>query len=444
MVYNCYANLFEERFGFLMVHNLKISVKIAKEYDVAVIGGGSAGIFAADAAARSGAKVILIEKSAMLGGTATNAYVNFPGVFNFWGRQIITGPCFDIFKRLESIGGAKMPSDDVIPKNTSSQQIAIDPFLFAVEAERLCRQSGVEILMHSMLSFACEEDDGVDLLITCKEGMMGIRAKNVIDCTGDANLAGMLGYETVRSETLQPATYANRLEGYKIEDVREEDVEEAFNRAFESGYLDRRLFSWKTPYVMLKRKKLDMHIPCAGAESSKQKTALELEGHEVLARMLEIYRSIPGCEKIKVKAFAAECGIRETCRIVGETVMTLDKYLSGYVYDDAVCYCFYPVDAHRLDGIRNIYIEKDVFPTVPYSAMIPKNSKHILVAGRTVSSDEDTNSAVRVQAPCMAMGAAAGVAAAIASSSNSYVGDVIYTELKEGLLAIGATVPEKN
>jgi len=420
-----------------------LNVKVSREYDVAVIGGGSAGVFAADAAARSGAKTLLIEKNGMLGGTSTSAYVCYPGIFHFWGRQLVTGPCWDMFLRLDKIGGVKMPSNEYAPKRFSSQQIMTDPFLMAVEMERTCKESGVHILMHSMIACASEDESGVTLAVTCKEGLLGIHAKNVIDATGDANVAGMLGYERVNSDTLQPATYANRFDGYNFEDVKEDDVNAAFEKAFEEGYLDRRLFSWKSPYAMLKRRKADMHIPCPGAESSQEKTEMELEGHEVLARMLEVYRQIPGCEGIKVKIFAAECGIRETCRIVGETTMTVDKFLSGYVYDDAVCYCLYPVDAHRLDGIHNVYFEKDVVPTLPYSAMIPKGAKHILVAGRAVSSDSDTNSAVRVQAPCMAMGAAAGIAAAIASRNSVNVKDVPYAKLKEELIRIGATVPEK-
>jgi len=427
-----------------MERSLDLSVKINEEYDVAVIGGGSAGVFAADAAARCGAKTILIEKNGMLGGTATSAYVCYPGIFHFWGRQLITGPCWDLFLRLDKKGAVKMPRNEYAPKHFSSQQILTDPFLMAAELESICKESGVNILMHSMIALANETEDGVDLAVTCKEGVFGIHASVVIDATGDANIAGMLGYERVRSDVLQPATYANRLEGYNFEDINEEDVIKAFDRAFEFGYLDRRLFSWKTPYQMLKRRKCDMHIPCPAAETSKEKTAMELEGHKVLARIIEVYRTVPGCEGIKVNIFAAECGIRETCRIVGEETITVDKYLSGHVYDDAVCYALYPVDAHRLDGIHNVYIEKDVVPTVPYRALIPKGARHILVAGRAVSSDSDTNSAIRVQAPCMAMGAAAGVAASLASKQGLNVGEVVYSELKDGLIRIGATVPEKK
>lgn len=423
--------------------SIKLEIPIIKEYDVAVIGGGTAGVFAAHSAALSGAKTILIEKTGMLGGTMTNSHVNYPGIFQFWHKHFITGPCWDVMLRLEAAGAAQMPANEYAPKRFSSQQIRLDPFLLAVELERLVRGAGAEILMHTMPSYAEETDGGVRLVLTGKEGMWGAFAKRVVDATGDANVASMLGYEVVRSEVLQPATYANRLEGYCIDEIDECEVLSKFERAFEEGYLDRRYFSWKTPYDMLKRRKMDMHIPCTGAEDSASKTALELEGHEFLARALEIYRSVRGCEKIKVKAFSAECGIRETCRIVGEETMTVDRYLSGHVYDDAISYCFYAVDVHTLDGVKITHLEPEVVPTIPYRALIPKGSSNVIVAGRTVSSDTETNSAVRVQAPCMAMGTAAGIAAAIAAEDEARFIDVDYGRLADRLRAIGATVPQK-
>lgn len=427
----------------MAVASVGVKVEIREEYDVVIVGGGTAGVFAADAAARAGARTLLVEKNGMLGGTITSAYINHPGIFNYWGRQLITGPCFELLLRVEKAGGLKMPRNDSEPKSPFSQQIRVDSFLMAVEMERLCRESGVQLLMHTMLSYAQQTKDGIDLLLTCKEGLRAVRAKKAIDCTGDANLAGMLGYEKVRSEHLQPATYANRIDGYDIEAIDEHQVNAAFENAIDRGYLDKTAFSWKKPYKMLKQKRIDMHIPCRGAETSVEKTEMELSAHETLARMLEVFRGVKGCENIKVTTFAAECGIRETCRIVGEQTMTAEKYLSGYVYDDAICFAFYPIDVHTADGIRNIHFDHGVVATVPYRAMIPKGSAHILVAGRTASSDSDTNSAVRVQAPCMAMGTAAGVAAALAAAGNVSVENVNRNELVEELKKIGATVPEK-
>ena len=427
-----------------MSRSVNISIEICKEYDVVVIGGGTAGIFAAHAAAKEGSRTLLIEKNGILGGTLTSAYVNHPGIFNYWGKQIITGPCWDLFMRVHEAGGFKMPKNSAEPKGFTSQQIRIDPFLFSVEAERLCLEAGVEIMMHTMLASAKEADDGVDLLFTSKEGMWAAFAKKVIDCTGDANLVSMLGYPLLRGDEVQPATYANRIEGYNIDDISEDAVNDVFKVAIASGYLPTTLFSWKKPYKMLTQGRLDMHIHSPGAETSSGKTSIELSARELLMRMITTFRKVKGCEGIRVSLFAAECGIRETCRIEGEVIMDRDRYLSGYVYDDAISYVYYPVDIHTMNGIEHDRIEKYKIPTIPYRALIPKGSRHILVAGRTVSSDRETNSAVRVQAPCMAMGTAAGTASAIASRQNIGVNDVNYNELSGALKKIGATVPDKN
>ena len=427
-----------------MSRSVNISIEICKEYDVVVIGGGTAGIFAAHAAAKAGSRTLLIEKSAILGGTLTSAYVNHPGVFNYWGRQIITGPCWDLFMRVHEAGGFKMPKNLAEPKSAFSQQIRIDPFLFSVEAERLCLDAGVEIMMHTMLASAKEKEDGVDLVFTSKEGMWAASARKVIDCTGDASLVSMLSYPLLRGDEVQPATYVNRIEGYNIDEISENAVNDVFKVAIASGYLPATLFSWKKPYKMLTQGRLDMHIHSPGAETSSGKTSIELSAHELLMRMITTYRKVEGCENLRVSLFAAECGIRETCRIEGEVVMDRDRYLSGYVYDDAISYVYYPVDIHTMSGIEHDHIEKYKLATIPYRALIPKGSRHILVAGRTVSSDRETNSAVRVQAPCMAMGTAAGTAAAIAAKKGLDIREVELGELTAALRCLGATVPEND
>lgn len=424
--------------------NINRTLEMRGEYDVVVAGGGTAGVFAAVAAAIGGAKTLLVEKNAMLGGTITSGYVNYPGIFNFWDKQIITGPAWDLMKELADRGAAVMPASPCNIKYHYKQQIRVDVFSIAAALDRICISRGVKIKLHTMISFADETIDGITLGLTGKEGLYAVRAKKVIDATGDANVAGMMGYKRVRSEVLQPATYENRLEGYHIEDIKEDDVRTAFAPVIESGELDRQIFSWKSPWAMLKAARLNIHMPSSGAATSDERTAMELEGRRIISRMLEIYRTVPGCQGIRVKVFASECGIRETFRIAGEETMTLDKYMSGYVYDDAVSYCFYPVDVHRLDGIFNLYHEPGVVPTIPYGALIPMGSRHLLVAGRTVSSDTETNSAIRVQAPCMSMGQVAGTAAAIAAKHNIGVKQVDFAELMQALKAIGATVPEKK
>ena len=136
-----------------------------------------------------------------------------------------------------------------------------------------------------------------------------------------------------------------------------------------------------------------------------------------------------------------ETAFRESYRIEGETIITVDDYTSGRVFDDAICYAFYPVDLHTKDGVKPDPLKKGTVPTIPLSALIPKGSENILVAGRCVSSDRLANSGLRVQAPCMAMGQAAGVGAALAARKNTTLLKVSLKEIKEMLVSNGAIVP---
>ncbi len=431
---------------FIMSDNifeLNVKLPVEDEYDVIVAGGGTAGCFAAICAARSGAKTLLIEKNGVLGGTVTAACVDFPGLFFAWGRQIISGPCWEAVKRAEKLGGAYIPEMIREPAQHWQLQIKVDKFIFETVLDELCQEAQVDVLFHSMISFAHESEDGVYLAVTGKEGLKAVFGKAVVDATGDADLTRILGYECVRSERLQPATLMNYIGGYDKDKIDEMLVNMYAEEAFAHGEITKADFQGGNPYAALKKGKIDMHINCPDAASSKDKTALEIEARRSLLRAVSFFKKIPGLEHLYVSYAAEECGVRETYRIVGEKTITAEEYLSGKVYDDAVCYCFYPIDLHYDTGIKQIFLEPETVPTIPYGALIPKNSKRIIAAGRCVSGDTDSNSAYRVQAPCMAMGQAGGVAAAICAKENIKINDVNYDLLCEKLSALGAIVPQK-
>lgn len=133
-----------------------------------------------------------------------------------------------------------------------------------------------------------------------------------------------------------------------------------------------------------------------------------------------------------------------------EAVRRTLAYEGGKVFDDAVCYAFYPVDLHTAEdrcntggNLYNIFLKDGVVPTVPYRALIPRGSDDLLCAGRIICSDQLANSGLRVQATCMAVGQAAGVAAAIAASRAVSVREVPYADLCAALKRQGAIVPER-
>lgn len=405
--------------------------------DVAVIGAGTAGVFAAISAARSGAQTVLIEKNSILGGTVTAACVNFPGLFFAWGKQIISGPCWEAVKRCENLGGAHIPQISYKPVKHWHEQITLNRFVYEAVISQMCRESKVDVILNAMPSYLRETQDGVRILVTRKQGLCEIFAKTVIDATGDANAVSVCGYETVKSEVQQPATQQNHISGYDFEKADTAQMYEKFDGAGFPEYLTcERLVNY------LKFHKIDVHIPCRNADTSEGKTAAERNSLELLLKIYSFYRSIRGLENLTVDFIAEETGIRESARIVGETEISAEDYLDGKNYPDSVCYAFYPIDLHVNTGIEQRFLKEDTVGKVPYRALLPKNSKHIICAGRCISSDKYANSALRVEAVCMATGQAAGCAAAISAKQNICVKDVNYGTLCESLAKIGATVPE--
>lgn len=412
--------------------------------DVVVVGGGTAGCFAAIAAAKAGAKTILVEKNGILGGTITSSAVNFPGLFFAWGKQIIAGPCWESILRAQSIGAAVIPEISRRPQAHWHEQILLNIFSYTQILDELCLESGVELRLHTMAAAVEEKDEHILLTTAQKEGLVQIEAAVLIDATGDANVIRMAGYDCEKSDTLQPATLINNIGGYQVETIDREKIEKAVLEAYTNERLNPQDFQGKNLYDLLLEGRISMHIECVDAETSAGRTRLEVEARATLMRIVSCLREIPGLENLHVISAASECGVRETCRIIGEKTVTSEDYLAGKVYDDAVCYAFYPIDLHQPLGIKQIFLEEGVVPTIPYGALIPRGAKRLLAAGRCIASDSDANSAIRVQAPCMAVGQAAGTAAAIAARENASVGSVPYHELKAALQNIGAIIPERE
>lgn len=412
------------------------------EYDVITVGAGTAGIFAAISAARSGAKTLLIEKGSLPGGTITAAGVDYPGLFHAWGKQIIDGPCYEAIRRTAELGGAVIPEIEEEPEEHWMMQIQLNPFMFTAVCEEMLKEAGVKVCYHCSPVFVECAADGVRLGVVGKAERVVYTSKMIIDATGDANIAEMAGYATEQSEVLQPATLIHNISGYDINDIDAEIVEKMYKKAIEDGTLIEGDFQHNEAFKAFKDKRISMHIHGFDASSFSGRTELEIESRATLKRVLEFMRSVPGGEKIYVSRFAPECGVRETKRIIGEGKMTVENYVSGYVYPDAVAYCFYPVDLHEKVGIHQIFLEKGVVPTIPYSALIPQNSDRLLVAGRCAAGDTEANSAYRVQAPCMAMGQAVGVAAAIAAKSGVSVREIPLDKLRDSLEKLGAIVPK--
>jgi hypothetical protein len=413
-----------------------IDIKRRYDFDVAVIGGGTAGVFAAICAAKIGARTVLIEKNSRLGGTVTAAGVNYPGLFHAWGKQIIGGPCWNALERTAELGGAVLPQITYKPKRHWMEQVRVNKLIYTKVINDLCREAGVSVMTDAMLSHAEENDSGVSLLVTDKAGLCEINAGTAIDSTGDATLVSMLGYECQKSDVQQPATPDNHISGYELEKV---DLDELRSRWTECE-LSRKVTFERLKYY-LEFHKLDCHVDCVDADSPCGRAALEVRAVDELYEYCRFLRTVKGLENLTVDSMADETGVRESVRIFGEHIVTADEYVRGEHYADSVCYAFYPVDLHVEKGIEQTFLADGVVPRIPYRALIPRGARRVLCAGRTVSSDTYANSALRVQAPCMAMGQVAGVAAALAADAGVGIKEIDFERLCDSLRSLGAIVP---
>ncbi|MEL0119023.1 MAG: FAD-dependent oxidoreductase, partial [Opitutae bacterium] len=138
-----------------------------------------------------------------------------------------------------------------------------------------------------------------------------------------------------------------------------------------------------------------------------------------------------------------ETGFRESYRIKGETLITVQDYTSGKLFDDAVSYAFYPVDLHTKSGVRPKPLKRGIVPSIPLGALIPKGSRNLIVAGRCLSSDRLANSGLRVQASCMGMGQAAAAAATLAAQENTTPSEVPLPKIHGLLKKHDAIIPGK-
>ena len=382
-------------------------LNVITQVDVLVVGGGAAGTIAAIQAARAGAKTLLVERGSQLGGTTTTGGVSFPGLFDAWGKQVIAGIGWELVRDSVELDGGKLPDFTKVPEHHWMNQVRVNQFLYAILAEEKCEQAGVRIAYYESPHGITKTTKGWQVDCAGFGTRRRVLCKQIIDCTGGAAVVGMLNLPRLREEETQPGSMLFKLD-------------KANNPGRPNG-----------PGTGL----LDsIYIHEADSSNSRTVTAANLKGRkEVLKKVRK--------ENRRLMHLQPEASFRESYRIVGETIITHDDYTSGRVFNDAVCYAFYPVDLHTKSGVRPKPLAKGIVPTIPLSAMVPKGSRNIMVAGRCVSSDRPANSGLRVQASCMAMGQAAGATAALAVVKNTTPLKVPLKDIREMLCEHGAIIP---
>ncbi len=417
------------------------------DVDVLVVGGGTAGTIAAIQAGRAGLRTALVESGSQLGGVTTTGGVSFPGLFHAWGKQIVAGIGWELVIKSVALDSGQLPDFSVAPERHWMHQIRINGPVYAALAEEACTRAGVQLHFYEIPTQVLETDRGWKIETVGKNLRRTILTKQLIDCTGGANIVGQIGFPRLREEETQPGTLIFKLGGYDVDTLDEDVIQRQFIAAMKDGRLQHGdVSNPRARFIgyLGKGGENAQHVFGADASTSDRHTKTNIAGRQSLLRILRFVRSLPGCENARVLKAQAETAVRETYRIVGEVQITHDDYTSGRHFEDAVSYSFYPIDLHDKDGVKPQPLPEGTVATVPLRALIPKNSHNLLVAGRSVSSDRLANSALRVQASSMAMGQAAGAAAAISVRLETTPRDVPLSDLHDLLVLHGAVVPEKD
>lgn len=409
--------------------------------DILVIGGGTAGVIAAIQAARAGCSTILIENGSQLGGTTTTGGVAFPGLFHAWGKQIISGIGWELVTEAVKLDDGELP-DFSIPtgKQHWKHQIRLNSYIYALLAEDKCLEAGVQIRYYETPVDAYFKDNNWQVETIGKGANTLIKCNQLIDCTGNAYVAALAGFNVLREKETQPGTLMFKISGYDLEKLDFVMIEAKYDEAVRRKELVRAEFR-DIQSLLRSQGNNYQHILGADSTTSETHTVANIAGRSSLLKILRFVRTLPGCEKTHILSMQQETAVRETYRIDGEYQITHEDYVTGKVFDDSVSYSFYPIDLHDEYGVIPKHLTENTVATVPLRALIPKKSRNFLVAGRSVSSDRSANSALRVQASCMGMGQAAGVAAALACKLKVSPLDVSINEIKSLIAGNGGIVP---
>lgn len=434
------------------------TVPLDDAWDVIVLGGGPAGSAAAAAAAREGARTLLVEATGTLGGMATSGLVTCWCPFSDKEKVVYGGLAERVFNQTK----AGMPH---VPEE-ALDWVPIDPELLKRIYDELVLGSGAEILFNTQLAAVETGPEGaVSALVTAsKAGLAALRARTYVDCTGDADLAAWAGAEFQKGDgkgRLQPGTLC-----FVLSNVDEYAYRsgprlrpEVSGKILDSGRfpLIRDHHLCNTPIGPGTVGFNAGHVWDVDNTDPESVSKALVEGRKIAAQFREALAEFH--PKAFANAFlvatAGLMGIRETRRIVGDYVLTAEDYVARRSFPDEICRNSYWIDIHvsAEEADRERRGDFDMtsrFPHygpgeshgVPYRCLTPKGLVNTLVAGRSISCDRAVQGSVRVMPVCLAMGEAAGVAAAFAARSDGRdVHAVDVKKLRARLKELGAYLP---
>lgn len=430
---------------------------VIDEADVVIVGGGTAGFIAATAAARTGAKTILVERLGYLGGCTTAPYnTSLTLLFDSEGNQMIRGLAWEFLKRMEQEGQAFVigTRNQLWPPYT--RKIASDMVL----------EAGVELYFYTWASDVIMDGDVIKgVIVQSKAGRGVITAKTFVDCSADADIAAFAGapFEMEAVDDLQEISCDYIACGVDVKRViawarENQDKLEIDKRQFdiehqEYGAQPMFTFTLKRDDTHVNEKGEYLHwgwMPtvklCIYREAvriqgnvnvnpldPKALAYAEIQGLKGAMGHLQFLKdNFPGFEGAFIVA-QSHLGVRESRRILGEYYITLDDVKGQSRFDDVVALNCRALDYHLKGTLFKIEFLKGNHD-VPLRAMLPKGVENLIVAGRCISCDHLSHASIRGAATCMATGQAAGTIAALAGRANSYIRDLDMRLIQQALL----------
>ena len=439
--------------------------------DVLVIGCGISGVAAATAAARNGAKTMVIDSKTFVGGIPSTGYC-LHSFITKQGRQVVFGLAQEIVDRMTEMGGAV----GHVPYHGFFHSVTpIDGETFRIMSSQLLDEAGVEVLLGVMLIGASAEKGKINnVKIATKNGMIDIQAKTYIDASGDGDLAVMAGahYEKGDKKTgkMQPISTIIRCyatDNKKIAELlsvtkpamaKRADYPDPIPVYFNGNFgrwndviLDKGVFpnaNHKVFFNTVWPNHINVNTVAAFGLDGTDSFDLTKATNELTKKVYKatkfLREYVPGFEHAYF-APASWAQVRETRRIEGLYTITDDDAIKGRKFDDTIGQICFPVDIHDPDtGQATFYdIGDDGAFDVPLRTLVPKGLDNLLVAGRCISATQYAHGATRNHAPCLVTGEAAGIAASITVKNKCSVPELDIKKVQTTLLEKGVFLGDK-